>query len=635
MTLRSFVYPAVLLLSTASFAPVAMSQATPNSPLSAPQQSPYGGVTVEEIIARVNDQIITRSDYERAQQQLEAEARQQGVMPQDLENRKKNLLRDLIDQQLLLSKGKELGINGETELIKRLDEIRKQYHLDTLEDLEKAAKDQSVSFEDFKAKIRNDIITQQVVREEVGRRLQVTPGEVQRFFAAHQAEFSRPETVRLSEILISTGKPAPSATEKGESSEVDPQQLATAKAKADDIEAKLKAGQAFETLARSYSNGTTAAQGGELGNWRRGMLAKELEDKTFGLKVGEFTEPIRTKQGYIILKVTGHIQGGTPEFKDVQQEVEETLYMQRMQPALRQFLTTLREQAFLDLKPGYIDSGASPNQTKPVFSAYVPPAPKKKKKVQRVRFREKTHTVKAPKEVQSAPALPSPSAPAAAPASATAAATTDSQTVGESSSTAVPTAQKPAPAAAPAKAKTAKSSSDVASSGTMKPGKKEKIRFGQAPRETLPKGLTKKEDAGAVQAADNTPAANAEEEPANPLEATAEPKKKSRFSARAKLPKEKKQKGPKEDPFAPPPPDAEDVAARQTQAAPLGLNGDTSTKQKPKKQKAETNGQKVRYSDTNKNKKAAQPDQQQQPQTAPAADQAPSTQPAETPQPQK
>ncbi len=650
MTLRSFVYPAVLFLGTASFAALAYGQAsTTSSP--AAQQSANGGSVVEEIIAQVNDQIITNSDYERAQQQLEMDARQQGMSPQELEARKKDLLRDLIDQQLLISKGKELGITGETELVKRLDDIRKQYHLETMEDLERAAKEQGVSYEDFKAKIRNDIITQQVVREEVGRKIQVTPGEVQRYFAAHQAEFTRPESIRLSEILVSTASAAPSAaTDKDATPPAeDPEKLAAAKAKADDIEAKLKAGESFETLARSFSNGSTAAQGGDLGNFKRGMLAKELEDKTFNLKPGEFTEPIRTKQGYIILKVTEHIPGGVPKLEDVEQEVEGTLYMQQMQPKMRQYLTTLREQAALDIKAGYVDSGASPNQTKPVYSAYVPPAPKKKKKVQRVRFREKTRTVRSPKEAQNAPALPS--SPAAAQSSsdttttaATPAATGTASTATSSSTN--PSSPSPNPAA-PAQDSSSSTqqqavknaqnapNAQVASSGTLKPGKKEKIRFGQAPRETLPKGVeTRKEDAGAQPSDNTTVAENNENLPANPLEATAKPQQKSRFTDRNKLPKQKKQKGPKPDPFAPPPPDTGEVADRQVQSAPLGLNGDTEKVKKQKKQKAET-GQKTRYSDNSKDKK----DQQQnQPAATPAADQnqntpqQPSTAPASQPQ---
>jgi peptidyl-prolyl cis-trans isomerase SurA len=645
MILRPITYSAVLLLGTASFAALAYGQA-PTTSFPAAQQSPYGGQTVEEIIVQINDQIITRSDYERAQQQLEADARQQGMMPQEIEARKRDLLRDLIDQQLLLSKGKELGITGETELIKRLDEIRKQYHMDTLEDLERAAKEQGVSFEDFKAKIRNDIVTQEVVREEVGRKLQVTPGEVQRYYAAHQADFTRPESVRLSEILISTGTPAPSATEKGATVADDPQRLATAKAKADDVEAKLKAGDSFETVARSYSDGPTAAQGGDLGNFKRGTLAKELEDKTFALKAGEFTEPTRTKQGYIILKVSEHTPGGVPDLKEVYPQVEESMYMQRMQPKLREYLTQLREQAYVDTKAGYVDSGSSVKQTKPVYSAYVPPAPKKKKKVQRVRFREKSRTVQAPKEAQNAPALPPAStntkqAPNAADSQSTAPAEAPNAASHAQDANSINQQQAAGNQQQPKSAEKDKNG-QVASSGSMKPGKKEKIRYGQAPRETLPKGAeTKKEDAGAQPDLNNSGnsnvAANDAQEPANPLEPEAKPQQKTRFSYRAKAPKEKTEKGPKVDPLAPAAPDAEDVADRQTQSAPLGLNGDTANTKKPKKQKAETGGQKTRYSDTAREKKDQQPAQQpNQPAAAPATtDQSPNTQqPATTPTPQ-
>ena len=210
-------------------------------------------------------------------------------------------MRNLIDQQLWLSKGKELGITGETELVKQLDEIRKKYNLETMEDLEKAAREQGVSYEDFKANIRNQIITQQVMRDQVGRRVSVTPGEVQRYFEAHKQDYAQPESVHLSEILVSTGADAN-----------DEQKLATAKAKADDIAAKLKAGEDFAKLARSSSDGPTAAQGGDLGKFGPGSLAKVLEDQTFSLKAGEFTQPIRTKQGYVILKVDEHVSGGTP-----------------------------------------------------------------------------------------------------------------------------------------------------------------------------------------------------------------------------------------------------------------------------------------------------------------------------------
>ena len=552
MTLRSLRIPAAFVFGTALLASPASPQTHPAVP-----QSPYGGVTVEDIVARVNDQIITQSDYDRAMKEMDDEAKQHGATMQQISEGHRDLLRDLIDRQLWISKGKELGINGETELIKRLDEIRKQYNMETLEDLEKAAKQQGVSFEDFKANIRNTIITQQVMREEVGRKIQFTPGEVQHYFEEHKQEYARPESVQLSEILVSTG-----------SDPDDQAKTAAGKAKADDIEAKLHAGGDFGQLAKSFSDGTTAAEGGAFGTFHKGELAKVFEDATFSLKAGQYSDPIRTKQGYIVFKVDQHIAGGIPEFKEVEQDVEQNYYESRMMPAMRDYLTQMREEAFIEVKPGYVDGGASPKQIKPVYSAYTPPTPKKKKKVERTRFRETTHfRQKSPQ--------------AAAPADTTAA------------------------AAAPAATK------KNASATVQKPGKKEKIRLGQAPTKTLPSAPSNAtEDAGAV-----TPAANAAPEPANPLEASNKPTQKVRFSARAKGQKKVKSKGAKIDSTAPAPPDAAEVADRQAQAAPLGLGGDTSAKKKKTKT---TTMEKTRLTDKNKKPSAPAPDANATP-SAPAA----------------
>jgi peptidyl-prolyl cis-trans isomerase SurA len=562
MTFKSLRLPAVSVLGTLLLAALAPAQTRPAVP-----ESPYGGVTVEDIIARVNDQIITRSDYDRAMKELDDEGRQRGLTMQQLSDQHRDLLRNLIDQQLWLSKGKELGINGETELVNRLNEIRKQYKLSSMEDLEKAAQEQGASYEDFKANIRNQIVTQEVMRNEVGRHVSITPGEVQRYFEAHKQEYAQPESVRLSEILISTGSPAPSPSDPGGVQPEDPAKVAAAKAKADDIVAKLKAGGDFKELARSSSDGQTAAQGGELGTYKAGQLAKVFEDQVFKLNTGDVTEPTRTKQGYVIFKVDQHVHGGVPAYKDVEQDVEQTFYENKMMPAMRDYLTKMREDAYVEVKPGYSDTGASGNQrVLPItYASYTPPSPKKKKKVERTRFRETTHTFR----------QKSPQA-AAAPA------------------------ETPAPA--PPEKKTAKTAK--AADLAMKPGKKEKIRFGQAPSKTLPKGPeSPTEDAGAVpQVAQNN-------EPANPLEPAAVAEKKSRFSDRAKIPKQPKTSGPKVDPLAPAAPDAAEVADRQTQSTPLGLAGDTASK---KKKGTTTTGDKTRLSDKKKQ-------ENQQPSQAPAA----------------
>src|SRR5580658_8247767 len=494
MTLRSLRISAAFVFGTALLASSAWTQTHPAQP-----QSPYGGVTVEDIVAHVNDRIITQSDYDRAMKEADDEAKQHGATMQQISEGHRDLLRTLIDQQLWLSKGKELGIDGDTELVKRLDEIRKQYNLSSLEDLEKAAQEQGVSFEDFKANIRNQLVTQEVMRQEVGEHIQFTPGEAMRYYDQHKQDYSRPESERLSEILI------PAEAD-------DAAKLADAKTKADDVEARLHAGGDFAQLARSFSSGPTASSGGDLGQYKQGQLPKVLEDKTFPLATGQYTDPILTRQGYIILKVVQHTAGGPAAYKDVQEQVEESLYESRMEPAIRAYLTTMREQAYIDIKPGYVDTGASPNETKPIYSAYVPPAPKKKPKVERTRFRESTHTFR-----QKSGGSATDTAPAADQAPAPAPATT------------------PAPATAPAPAATPAAQNAAASSkkgNSEKPGKKEKIRFGQAPRETLPGAANSNagtENAGALP--DNASGANGgtnggvggetadnSQQPVNPLE---------------------------------------------------------------------------------------------------------------------
>src|SRR5271170_3065698 len=173
-----------------------------------PSISPADTV-VEEIVARVNNEIITRTEYIRSRDQLKQDIQQQDPINADhaFAEKQRDVLRDLIDQQLLLQKGKDLGITGDTELIKKLDEMRKEMKLETMEDLEKAAEAQGASYEEFKENMRNQIITQRVIGQEVGSKLAMNKDDVQKFYDAHKAELEHPEQVRLSEILIAP-KPA-------------------------------------------------------------------------------------------------------------------------------------------------------------------------------------------------------------------------------------------------------------------------------------------------------------------------------------------------------------------------------------------------------------------------------------------
>ncbi|MDQ2834708.1 MAG: peptidylprolyl isomerase [Acidobacteriota bacterium] len=559
--------------------PLSMPSA-PQPQLSLPAAPPItpNGTVVEDVIVHVNDQIISRSDVERAEQQLAAEDQQTGATGADVADRQKNLLRDMIDKQLLLSRGKELGINADAEVIRRLDEIRKQNHLDTMEDLEKAARQQGVSFEDFKAGIRDNVVTQEVVRDEVGRRLQLTQGQEQAYYDAHKQEFTQPEQIKLSEILIPTPADANDAT------------VAQAKAKAEGVEEKLKSGGDFAELAKTTSGGPTADKGGDLGLYKRGALAKVLEDQTFDLKPGQWTQPIRTRQGFVILKVADHIASGVPPIKDIEPQIQEAMYNEQMQPALRAYLTKLREDAYIDIRPGFVDSGASPKETKPVFTAYAPPVIKKKRTEQKKRFDRGGKFSTVAKNTPSKAVAPVGSVPPAPTAAAAAA-----------------TVPPPTP--------TSGRMSRAGQRSKPKKMKREKVRYGQAPRNSLPPGpqetATGSDTGAGASSVSGTPGALASSDApgtaiapvaattqtfsssdadADPMTVATVVTGKTRFSDREKAyeagKKAAKAKKVKEKVAATPTAETdEEKAAAKVQAAPLGLNGDTAKKKKRTKVK--------------------------------------------------
>jgi len=313
------------------------------------------GKTVEEIIARVNNEIITRSDYQRARASAEDDAKQECAgkctpeqLQVDIEERQKNVLRDLIDQSLLVQRGKDMGVSVEPEVIKRLDQIRIQNNLSSMEDLEKAVSSQGANWEDFKNNIRSGILTQRVISSEVGSHITIAKEEVKKYYDEHQKDFIRPEQVALREIEVSTEG-------KKES------ELPDLKKKADTALQRVKDGEDFGEIAKRLSDGSTAKQGGFLGVYKRGELSKQLEDVVFNMKKNELTDVMDTKQGYLILQVMEHYDEGMQPLNKVENEITDKLYSARMEPALRDYLKTLREQSYVVIKPGYQDMAGGGN----------------------------------------------------------------------------------------------------------------------------------------------------------------------------------------------------------------------------------------------------------------------------------
>jgi len=314
------------------------------------------GRTVEEIIARVNNEIVTRSEYDKARNTAAEDARQDcegRCTPEQLrtaiEDRQKNALRDLIDQSLLVQRGKDMGVSVEPDVIKRLDQIRIQNKLPDMDSLEKAVSSQGLNWEDFRNNIRNQLLTQRVISSEVGSHITIGDDDVQKYYNEHKKEFVRPEQVALRAIEVNTA---------GKSAEEVPK----LKEKAETALKRVKDGEDFGEIAKRFSDGSTAKDGGGyLGTYKRGELSKELEDRVFKMKSKDLTDVIETKQGYLILQVLERYEEGDQPLDKVRNEIMDKLYGQRMEPALRDYLKTLREQSYVVIKPGYQDLAGGGN----------------------------------------------------------------------------------------------------------------------------------------------------------------------------------------------------------------------------------------------------------------------------------
>ena len=331
------------------------------------------GRTVEEIIARVNNEIITRSEYDKARQSAEDDAKQEcqsRCTPEQLrtniEERQKTTLRDLIDQSLLVQRAKDMGVSVEPDVIKRLDQIRIDNKLASMEELEKAVSGQGMNWEDFKNNIRSTLLTQRVISSEVGSHITVGEEELTKYYEAHKTEFVRPEQVALREIVVNT---------QGKT----PEETAELKKKAETALKRVKDGEDFGEIAKRFSDGSTKSQNGFLGIYKHGELSKELEDTVFKMKKNELTEVMETKQGFLVLQVLEHYDEGEQSLAKVKNEIMDKLYSARMEPAMREYLKTLREQSFVVIKPGYQDVAGGAGNSEIQEVSTTPEVSKEKK----------------------------------------------------------------------------------------------------------------------------------------------------------------------------------------------------------------------------------------------------------------
>ena len=311
---------------------------------------------VEEIVAKVNGDIITRGDLERAHAQIEKDMKQQGVtgptFQEQLNKAAGEELKNQIDGLLLVQKGKELDINVEADLTRFIAAVQSESKItdpDKFHDFIRQMTGQS--YEDFRQKKKNELVTERVVSEEVWRNILIPEPDLQKYYDAHRAEFVRKESVTLREILVSSGDGKPDT-------------VAAAQKKANGLLDRARgSGDKFSDLARQNSdNQATAAEDGLLGTFERGQLSKSIEDVVFKHEKGYVTDLIKVNAGFEILRVEDHIPAGQASFDDVKGQINNILTRPIADPKLRGYLTSLRQNAFLQVKDGYVDTGAAPGK---------------------------------------------------------------------------------------------------------------------------------------------------------------------------------------------------------------------------------------------------------------------------------
>ena len=185
-----------------------------------------------------------------------------------------------------------------------------------IRDRQKGVEASGLTWEGYKTTIRNGLLQKEVVRREVGTHVDISPDEVKQYYEAHPQEFTLPERVTLSEISVSTEG-------KG------PEELASLRSKAEGLRTSVLNGDDFSQVARLYSQGSTAKDGGALGTFKKGELAPQIEAVVFQMNKGQISEVIQTRTGFEFLKVEDHFQAGLQPLDAVQTDIFNTVHAQK------------------------------------------------------------------------------------------------------------------------------------------------------------------------------------------------------------------------------------------------------------------------------------------------------------------
>jgi peptidyl-prolyl cis-trans isomerase SurA len=346
----------------------------------------YAEITImDEIICKVNGDIVTRSDMERSHKEMLEYLKENGWTGEKLEDEIKvespNILRQRIDDLLLEQKAKELDVKVDPELNRQMADIQRKSKITDPEKFQAFVAEQTgMPYEDYRATIKKGMLRQRVVSEEVSRKIVFKREELEAYYNDHKDEFQRQERVILSEIFINTVG-------------LDAAGVAAAEKKAKDLVARANKGENFADLAQNNSDRpSTAQQGGVLTPFTKtgtpgDHMPPDLEALLWDKDRGFVTDSLKFDDGFEILRVNEHQKAGLASFEEVQYDVQQKLFEPRFAPAYRAYLNKLRETAFLEIKSPYVDTGAISNKD----TSWVDPAELKPETIKKEEYLAETH----------------------------------------------------------------------------------------------------------------------------------------------------------------------------------------------------------------------------------------------------
>jgi peptidyl-prolyl cis-trans isomerase SurA len=319
-----------------------------------PAKAQEGEVTVvDEVIAQVNDDVITLSMLKRENKERVEALVQRGMTEQqandEVAKHQAELIATLVNEKLLLQKGKELEMASEieTEVNRRMLEIAREQGINSIQKLEEVMIQNKINPANIRETMRSEMMKQAVLQQEVDRRVYLGPStaDVKKYYDAHPDKFRTPETITMSEIYLSTNN----------------KDDASVKARATELVAQLRAGADFSAVASANSerekNGkrTAPEDGGKVGTFEVANLREDLLPAIKDVKVGGISEPIRTQEGYQILKIDARTPAGTtPTFNE--NKVREAMLFERQDKEREAYLQNLRNEAFIKVSETYKDS---------------------------------------------------------------------------------------------------------------------------------------------------------------------------------------------------------------------------------------------------------------------------------------